>query len=120
MTVATKAEAAEPLPKGTVVVVPRQGEEVILPEWAHGHAPKSTRVLEGEAVLLTNEEAKNALLAIRDLEACRAGLKACEGKVVALPPGNSYWSTGEGRGVMIGGFALSISAAFVLGVVLVK
>ena len=118
---ATRAEAADPLPKGTVIVIPAAGEAVYLPEWAQGHEPKSTKVLQGEAVLLTHEEAKKMLLAMRDLEACRTGLQACEKKLIAtVPPGGGYWTTNKGHAVMIGGFAISVSAAFVLGVVLVK
>ena len=95
----TLAKADDRLPKGTAIQLP--GEQIIM--------------LSDSAFLLSRSEIIKVVVMKEDFARCNAALLDCQHKHVANPT-PSFWSSSRGHGILIGGFSVSVSAAFIGGI----
>lgn len=93
--------AAEKLEAGTAIM-PADGE---------------LRELEETAWLLTRPEIEALIVSDAEKQACKEQLVVCQKDLRKTTPQPGYLSTPRGRAFVVGGFAVSISVAFVGGAV---
>lgn len=95
----TPGRADDRLPKGTAIQLPG-GQPIVL--------------LADSAFLLSRSEVVAVAAMADDFARCNAELLACQHRH-EVSPTTSFWASPRGQGIVVGGFAVSVSAAFAGG-----
>ncbi|HYE93167.1 MAG TPA: hypothetical protein VEA38_19210 [Terriglobales bacterium] len=116
MTAATPSHAAEPLPENTLIIIPPEGKYIAAPTELEEMGVRWIQ-LDVPMFLADRPEMEALVVLDADLEDCQQRLERCREDLRSTPPRPGYFQTPQGRGVVFGGYVLTVTAAFALGAI---